>query len=144
MYSVIDNFIDYSNPMFQYCLLYTSTGGLFLQKTTHDFDYINYVIGCQPTEVASMGSKQVFKGNKPAGLKCRDCAEYLTCTDSPYVLENFCDDSARGSRCCFAVDTGNHDSASCLVRYEMCIRDRGFISRILLSEKTNSIPHIHP
>ena len=94
------------------------TGGLFLQKTTHDFDYINYVIGCQPTEVASMGSKQVFKGNKPAGLKCRDCAEYLTCTDSPYVLENFCDDSARGSRCCFAVDTGNHDSASSLVRYD--------------------------
>lgn len=94
------------------------TGGLFLQKATHDFDYINYVIGHQPTEVAAMGSKQIFKGDKPAGLKCRDCAEYFTCSDSPYVLEHYCDDSARGQQCCFAVDTGNHDSASCLVRYD--------------------------
>ena len=94
------------------------TGGLFLQKATHDFDYINSVIGIRPVQIAAMGSKQIFKGDKPAGLRCADCDEYKTCKDSPYVLQHFCHEDARGSRCCFAVDTGNHDSASCIVRYD--------------------------
>ncbi len=65
-----------------------------------------------------MTSKQIFKGNRPAGLECEKCDEYHTCTDSPYVLEHFCNDTANGAMCCFAEDTGNHDSATVIIRYD--------------------------
>ena len=85
------------------------TGGLFLQKATHDFDYLQWLIGAAPVQVCAMVSKQVFKGGKPAGLRCsacdeKDCAERVT--------------DSRGDYCCFAVDTGNEDSGSALVQYE--------------------------
>jgi len=90
------------------------TGGLFLQKATHDFDYINYVLGRRAVGVMAMTSKQIFKGDKPAGLKCADCAENRTCPDSTLGTPEEKD----WPYCCFAVDTGNEDSGSALLRYE--------------------------
>jgi predicted dehydrogenase len=87
------------------------TGGLFLQKATHDFDYINYLIGVKPIAVCAMKSKQIFKGNKPAKLKCTECDEKYTCAESTIVNQI-------GEYCCFAEDTGNEDSGSALIRYE--------------------------
>lgn len=90
------------------------TGGLFLQKATHDFDYLNYVIGQQPVNICAMKSKQVFKGDKPAGLKCVDCEENRTCEESA-VGRNYPGD---WQYCSFAEDTGNEDSGSAIIRYE--------------------------
>ncbi|MDF2714774.1 MAG: oxidoreductase [Paenibacillus sp.] len=89
------------------------TGGMFLQKATHDFDYINHILQMQPVSVCAMTSKQVFKGSKSAGLKCIDCDENRTCpeTSSSVKIPAF-------YKCCFAEDTGNEDSGSALVRYE--------------------------
>ena len=42
------------------------TGGLFLQKSTHDIDYITHILGKRPVSVAALTSKMYFKGNKPA------------------------------------------------------------------------------
>ncbi|MDB4865925.1 MAG: oxidoreductase [Cohnella sp.] len=92
------------------------TGGLFLQKATHDFDYINYLLGLTPTAICAMTSKQVFKGDKPAGLRCADCDENRTCADS--VVRTDLPDRSQGEYCSFAVDTGNEDSGSALIRYE--------------------------
>lgn len=94
----------------------SETGGLFLQKATHDFDYINYVLQQQPVSVCAMTSKQIFKGTKPAGLKCVQCEENRTCEESTAFLS----DSRRElwAYCCFAEDTGNEDSGSALIRYE--------------------------
>jgi predicted dehydrogenase len=92
------------------------TGGLFLQKATHDFDYINHVLGQKPVSICAMTSKQVFKGNKPAGLKCSDCEENRTCEESTISLTGAKRDT--WIYCCFAEDTGNEDSGSALVRYE--------------------------
>ncbi len=99
------------------------TGGLFLQKATHDFDYINYLAGARPTWICAMTSKQVYKGNHPAGLRCEDCDERKTCSDSPYNMfmgEHSLGPDARNMnlRCSFAVDTGNEDSGSALIRYD--------------------------
>lgn len=91
------------------------TGGLFLQKATHDFDYINYVLGMEPTQVAAMVSKQIFKGTKPAGLKCVDCDENRTCPES---MVHGPEKHRPWEYCCFAEDTGNEDSGSALIRYE--------------------------
>jgi predicted dehydrogenase len=90
------------------------TGGLFLQKATHDLDYLNYVLGFKPITVCAMTSKQVFKGNKPAGLKCINCDEKQTCAESMADQG----DIPNGGYCCFAEDTGNEDAGSALIRYE--------------------------
>lgn len=92
------------------------TGGLFLQKATHDFDYINAIVGQRPVSVCAMTSKQIFKGDKPAGLKCVDCEEKHTCEESTIHLTGAKKDT--WVYCCFAEDTGNEDSGSAIVRYE--------------------------
>jgi Predicted dehydrogenases and related proteins len=94
------------------------TGGLFLQKATHDFDYINYLLGIKPTMICAMKSKQIFKGNKPEGLFCKDCDEAETCPEGPFILEKFKFEEVTGDMCCFAKDTGNEDSGSALIKYE--------------------------
>lgn len=108
------------------------TGGLFLQKATHDLDCLNYLIGQRPVSVAAMASKQVFKGDKPAGLRCGDCEDNRVCPESPYVLQKFREEEVTGDQCAFAVDTGNHDSASVLIRYESgmhAVYSQNFYSR---------------
>ena len=94
------------------------TGGLFLQKATHDLDYINYVLGEKPVRLCAMKSKQIFKGDKPAGLKCADCPEAKTCPESPENVYKAGDNNPKGEYCCFAVDTGNEDSGSVIIEYE--------------------------
>ena len=60
------------------------TGGLWLQKATHDFDYIGHVVGSPARQVAAMTTRRVFKGDRPAGLRCADCDEWETCMESPF------------------------------------------------------------
>lgn len=91
------------------------TGGMFLQKATHDFDYVDSLLGTKPTEICAMTSKQIFKGTKPAGLKCKDCEENRTCEESTAYRSDVADD---WEYCVFAEDTGNEDSGSALIRYE--------------------------
>ena len=96
------------------------TGGLLLQKATHDFDYINYLLGDnKPMRVCAIKSKQIFKGDMPEGLRCKDCEKRETCPEGvnniniiegdPYEIKDFC---------CFAKDTGNEDSSSAIILYE--------------------------
>jgi len=95
------------------------TGGLWLQKATHDFDYINYLIGeNKPVRICAVKSKQIFKGNEPAGKKCADCEKAETCTESPENVMKFGDGYSIGEYCCFAEDTGNEDSGSAIIEYE--------------------------
>ena len=87
------------------------TGGLFLQKTTHDIDYISYLIGETPVQAFARTAKLHFKGDRPAGLHCPDCPDYRTCPESSYVVGHIQKDDVQGDACCFAVDTGNEDNA---------------------------------
>ncbi|MBR6633523.1 MAG: Gfo/Idh/MocA family oxidoreductase [Clostridia bacterium] len=94
------------------------TGGMFMQKATHDFDYINYVLGeIKPVRVCAMKSKQYFKGDKPEGLLCSSCPDAKTCPESPQNIMKH-DPAFPGEQCCFAVDTGNEDSGSAIVEYD--------------------------
>ena len=94
------------------------TGGLFLQKATHDLDYIQYILGHRPVELCAMESKQIYKGDKPAGLRCPDCPEERTCPESEWFMTTYKADHSHGDLCCFSTATGNHDSASVLIRYD--------------------------
>lgn len=94
------------------------TGGLFLQKTTHDIDYINFLTGERPVCVCAKTAKLHFKGDRPAGLHCPDCPEYRTCGESSFVVKNVLKEEVQGDACCFAVDTGNEDGASAIFTTE--------------------------
>lgn len=94
------------------------TGGLFMQKATHDVDYINYILGKQPVELCAMESKMVYKGDKPANLRCEDCPEKDTCDESRDIITNKYKEDVTGEYCSYASDTGNHDSATILMRYD--------------------------
>ena len=98
------------------------TGGLWLQKATHDLDYITLLAGQRPTRVIAMESKTVFRGDMPAGLHCVDCDRQEECPESPYNLFYLQGITERVEpndwQCSFAPDTGNHDSASAIVAYE--------------------------
>ena len=105
---------------------YSVTGGLFLQKATHDFDYISYLMGEPITRVAASWTRgQVFGGDKPAGLYCSACDEAETCLESP---QNRKRNSSGGSQadhlCLFGKDCGsvknndlNEDCSSALLEF---------------------------
>jgi predicted dehydrogenase len=86
----------------------SETGGLWLQKATHDFDYLNYLIGQPPVRLCAVESKTVFRGDMPVGLRCVDCGRE-DCPERASATDSWL--------CAFAPDTGNHDSASAIVQY---------------------------
>ena len=98
------------------------TGGQWLQKATHDFDYINYLIQQPPSLIGALHSQRVFGQRKPAGLTCDVCDEADTCQESPLG------DHLRGETaywaakpndhaCSFGVDTKIEDNGSALIEY---------------------------
>lgn len=109
------------------------TGGLFLQKATHDLDLIQYLLGePTPVMVGATESKMVFKGDMPAGLRCGNCEKEDTCPESAKNVRTYKDKYGVSDGCCFAVDTGNHDSASVFVRYDTglhAVYSQNFVAR---------------
>ncbi len=74
------------------------TGGLFLQKATHDIDYIHFLTGERPVSVCAKTAKLHFKGDRPAGLHCPDCPDYRTCPESSYVVKNILKEDVQGDQ----------------------------------------------
>ena len=98
------------------------TGGLWLQKATHDFDYLNYILGDRFEEVFARYTRQLFKGDMPARTKCVECEKKMTCPDGPYMEKHkymdIYNNPSPDWQCCFAVDTGNEDCGSALLKCE--------------------------
>ncbi len=95
------------------------TGGQFLQKATHDLDYINDLLGGKrPVRVCAMKSHQIFKGNEPAEQKCSACDKIDICPESPKNLQKTNGGGARGDLCCFSEAVTIEDSGSCIIEYE--------------------------
>lgn len=102
--------------------------GLWLQKATHDFDYMTDILGLEPKMICAMTQKQVFKGDMPENLYCVDCDKFEECPQAPYkryIERNELDMvPARGDReafpymCQFAKDTDNEDAGIAIIRYE--------------------------
>ena len=103
---------------------YDITGGLFLQKATHDLDYLMYLLGQPITRVAAMATRgRVFGGAKPAGLWCSRCDETATCPESPQNRRRNGSGGDPGDHACvFSVDSGsgprsNEDCSSALLEF---------------------------
>ncbi len=104
---------------------YAITGGLFLQKATHDFDYMMYLMGQPIVRVAAMGNfRRVFGGDMPAGLMCSACDKQESCLESPQNrLRNGSGGVTRDHVCVFGEDCGtvetgtNEDCSSALIEF---------------------------
>jgi len=101
------------------------TQGLFLQKATHDFDYLSYLMGSPIVRVAAMAIwGRVFGGKKKAGLVCTKCKEQDSCLESPQNRKrNQTSGGTTDHPCVFSVDCGspetgtNEDCSSALVEF---------------------------
>ena len=95
------------------------TGGLWLQKATHDFDYINQVLG-RPTMITAMMSRRVYGDDMPHDLWCSQCDKAETCFESPQGLARRGDALVRlGDHHCVWGDGIRHqDAGSALIMYE--------------------------
>lgn len=101
------------------------TQGLFLQKATHDFDYMSFLMDSSIVRVGAMANYgRVFGGKKRAGLACSKCREQETCLESPRNRKrNGSGGSTADHPCDFSVDCGspktgmNEDCSSALVEF---------------------------
>lgn len=105
---------------------YSVTGGLFLQKATHDLDYMSYLMGSRIVRVAAMANVgRVFGGEMKAGLTCSKCRKRFTCQESPLQrARTHCGGTQRDHKCTFGKDCGspdtgmNEDCCSILVQFD--------------------------
>ena len=79
------NYVPYGTVYYEYGYRnYDITGGLFLQKATHDFDYIMELAGAPITAIqANWVRGRIFGGDKPEDLTCAKCPEAGRCPESP-------------------------------------------------------------
>lgn len=105
---------------------YEVTGGLFLQKATHDFDYLTYLMGEPVVRVSAMRTAgHIYGGDKKADLFCSECPEQETCLESPQNrLRNGSGGNTRDHRCVFGRDCGsvedgtlNEDCSSAMLEF---------------------------
>ena len=75
------------------------TGGMWLQKATHDFDYLNALLGV-PTAVSAVMTRKAYGGGMPHDLRCSACDRAGTCLESPTGVARRGDDGG--------VGTGDH------------------------------------
>ena len=101
---------------------YDMNQGLFLQKATHDFDYIFYLLDQDPKLVCAMSARRVYGGDKPWGLTCDVCDERETCPEGPVSLfyERFHGKEVVHSRnhCCFSDGIEHQDCSNTIIEFE--------------------------
>ena len=135
------NNVPYGGVYFaQWYRNHDQTGGLWLQKATHDFDCINLLAGSRPVGVAAMESRRVYGGEKPHDLRCSVCDETETCPESPQNLACRGDDGGMYQDsddrtdhwCAFSRGIQNHDAGSALIMYDNGVHasySQNFLSR---------------
>lgn len=102
------------------------THGLFLQKATHDFDYLTYLMDQPMVRVAATRTVgRIFGGSKPGGLVCSACDEQEMCPESPQSRRRHgTSGSHQDHPCVFSADCGsaaagtlNEDCSSAMVEF---------------------------
>jgi len=108
---------------------YDKVGGLWLQKATHDFDYISYLLRSAPETVTAMHSRRAYGGTMPHDLVCSRCDRNTVCPESPVQLRARGDDGGTlglgGTKpkdqadhaCCFSDGIRNQDAGSAILMY---------------------------
>ncbi|MEG0774192.1 Gfo/Idh/MocA family oxidoreductase [Clostridium sp.] len=59
-----------------------NTGGLLLQKGSHDLDMINWIVASKIKRIAALGSQDFFGGDKSNHLVCQKCEDKNNCSEA--------------------------------------------------------------
>ena len=109
------NYVPYGGVYFgQWYREFETTGGLWLQKATHDFDYINHLIQSTPTQIAAMGSRRIYGGDMPPEQRCNNCSRADVCPEGPIAIRDRGDDGGMGygdHACAFSTSIRHHDAS---------------------------------
>jgi predicted dehydrogenase len=107
---------------------YEKTGGLWLQKATHDFDYITHMLGSAPITITAMHSRLAYGGSMPPELVCSNCDLNDTCPESPRnlaargddggTLNGVCPTPEADHACTFSCSIKHQDAGSAIIMYE--------------------------
>jgi predicted dehydrogenase len=127
------NNVPYGGVYFgQWYREYEKTGGLWLQKATHDLDYVNHLMsasveGTRPVQIAAMHSRAVYGGTLPPDLRCSKCDRTEVCPESPQnlvqrgsdggVLNHTTPQLNSDHACTFSSGILNQDAGSAMVMY---------------------------
>ena len=136
------NYVSYGGVYFETAYRnFEVTQGLFLQKATHDFDYLCRILNSPIRRIAALWSRgQIFGGDKPEGLRCGECGEVETCMESP--LNRMRGDSGgdiKSHLCPFSSRLGtpesgmNEDASSALIELENGIH--GVYSQVFFTRR---------
>jgi predicted dehydrogenase len=112
-----------------------TTGGLWLQKATHDFDYINHLLDATPLVISATSTRKVYGGDEPADLKCSGCTKTELCPESPSNILKRGDDGGMGKgdhACAFSDSIKNQDAGAAMVMYDDATQltyTQNFVSR---------------
>jgi predicted dehydrogenase len=115
------NAVPYGGVYFaQWYRDYETTGGLWLQKATHDFDYINHIVAAEPSAVVATSTRKIYGGPMPVDLHCSACNLASHCPESPAAIAARGDDGGMGAgdhACVFSKSIKHHDAGSAMILY---------------------------
>lgn len=115
------NYVPYGGVYFaDWYRDYETTGGMWMQKTTHDFDYLGLLVASEPAWVFASESRIVYGGDKRPDLRCSQCEEQTSCLESPQNLKLRGDAGGMGDGdhwCAFSSSIRHHDAASAIIGY---------------------------
>ena len=99
-------------------------GGMFIEKATHDFDIMMYLLESKPIKVSATARMQAYGGNKPDDLHCSNCEERLTCKESVNNIHyragatEMMEVKGSDDLCVYAKAVDVRDNEVCLVEFE--------------------------
>jgi predicted dehydrogenase len=105
----------------------TTSGGSMLEKSCHDMDVLNWMMGCKPSALTSYGSSLIFTPKATLPMTCDDCKEASTCLY--YKTPSFSAHEDRGeqvlhqfiredNRCIHNIDKDIADVQGMCIEYE--------------------------
>ncbi|MEM9752268.1 MAG: Gfo/Idh/MocA family oxidoreductase [Planctomycetota bacterium] len=130
------NFVPYGGVYFgQWYRDSATTGGMWLQKATHDFDYLCELAMAEPVGVMAMDTQRIYGGDMPDDLMCSACDLASSCPESPRNIALRDDDGGMGKEdhlCAFSKSIKHHDAGSAMIMFENGVHasySQNFVSR---------------
>ncbi len=108
------------------------SGGLWLEKASHDLDVINYLVGEKADKLCAMSTQNIFGGDMPDEAECKTCDKRLNCPESDYTIKTVYRDNGYGGMCPFSKSIKNEDCGTSIVKYKSGLHamySQNFIAR---------------
>lgn len=98
------------------------SGTQFIEKATHDFDIMLWLLQKRPVSVMAVSRLHAFGGDKPPDLRCRNCEDLIRCPESTLNIalrSGVSDGSAtEDDLCAFSNNTTTPDNEAALIQFE--------------------------